>query len=78
MKYDIFISYEGTTGESFADHLKIALERRKGYNHEVFLANETLTAGDKWGDEIDSALNSCKFLIVVITSMAMDSDWVIM
>lgn len=77
MKYDIFISYESTTGESFADHLKITLEKRKGYNHEVFLANETLTAGDKWGDEIDSALNSCKYFIVVITSMAMDSDWVI-
>jgi len=77
MKYDIFISYESTTGESFADHLKITLERRKGYNHEVFLANETLTAGDKWRDEIDSALNSCKYFIVVITSLAMDSDWVI-
>lgn len=71
-KYDIFISYESTTGESFANHLKIALERRKGHKHKVFLANETLAAGDKFGNKIESALNECKYFIVVITSLTMD------
>lgn len=77
MEHDIFICYETTTGVSFAENLKTALEKRKGYNHEVFLANETLVAGDIERDEIDSALNSCKYFIAVITSLAMDSDWVI-
>jgi tetratricopeptide (TPR) repeat protein len=76
MKYDIFISYESTTGESFANHSKIALERRKGQKHKVFLANETLAAGDKFGNKIESALNECKYFIAVITSLTMDSDWV--
>ncbi len=76
MTYDVFISYESTTGTGFSEHLKNALERRKGHNHKVFLANETLYVGDKWKVEIDSALNSCKYFVVIITSLTMDSDWV--
>lgn len=77
MSYDIFVSYESTTGSSFAKNLKIALEKPSGYNHKVFLGDETLVVGDDWRNEIDSALNSCKYFIVIITALAMDSDWVI-
>ena len=77
MSYDIFICYESTTGSSFSKNLKNALEKRRGYNHEVFLGDETLVAGDDWINEIDSALNSCKYFMVIITALAMDSDWVI-
>ncbi|MBC8179527.1 toll/interleukin-1 receptor domain-containing protein, partial [candidate division KSB1 bacterium] len=77
MSYDIFISYESTTGSSFAKNLKNALEKRRRYNHKVFLGDETLVVGDDWRNEIDSALNSCKYFMVIITALAMDSDWVI-
>jgi tetratricopeptide (TPR) repeat protein len=76
MTYDIFISYESTTGVGFSEHLKNALERRKGHNHKVFLANETLYGGDKGQVEIDSALYSCRYFVVIITSLTMDSEGV--
>ena len=77
MTNDIFICYENTTGSSYAKNMKVALEKRRGYNHNVFLGDETLVAGDVWKNKIDSALNSCKYFIVIITALAMDSDWVI-
>lgn len=76
MKYNIFIAYESTTGMCYAENLRKALEKRKGYNHKVFLADVTLVAGDPWEEERDSALNSCKYFIVVITALTLDSDWV--
>ncbi|OQX22661.1 MAG: hypothetical protein BWK75_00165 [Candidatus Altiarchaeales archaeon A3] len=71
--YDIFISYETTTGKSYAEHLKKAL--KKG-DYKVFVASE-IVAGGKWISDIDSALRNCKYFIVIITSLTVKSEYVL-
>jgi len=72
-KYDVFISYETTTGKTYAENLKEALEKKK---YKVFLASDELRAGKEWKKEILSALESCKYFIIIITTLAPESDWV--
>ena len=72
--YDTFISYETSTGRSYAKHLKDALEKD---NYKPFLADLSIHKGEKWEKEINSALENCKYFIVVITSLTLKSDWVI-
>jgi len=70
---DVFICYETTTGKSFAEHLQTALERHPR-KFEVFLAAKTIPTGKHGQNEIDKALNQCKFFIVIITSLTIFSD----
>ena len=74
MGYEVFISYETQTGKSYAEHLKEALER---YGYHSFHADLSIDKGDWWRDEIDSALESCKYFVVVITTLTLDSKEVI-
>lgn len=72
--YDIFICYESTTGKSYAENLKKALDRD---NHNAFLADITLKSGDVWGEERDLALRKCRFFVIVITALTLKSPEVI-
>ncbi|MFN3528042.1 MAG: tetratricopeptide repeat protein, partial [Candidatus Altarchaeaceae archaeon] len=68
----VFISYETITGKGYAEWLKKALEEA-GYI--CFLADESITKkGDEWRNEIDKALEECKYLIVIITANTMISE----
>ncbi|MFN3528220.1 MAG: tetratricopeptide repeat protein, partial [Candidatus Altarchaeaceae archaeon] len=49
---------------------KKALEKA-GY--ECFLADESIRKGDDWRNEIDKALEECKYLVVIITANTMIS-----
>ncbi len=71
--YDVFICYESTTGADYAENLKKALEKRE---HSVFLADITIRVGKEWEEEINLALTQCKYFIVLITALTMDSEWV--
>ena len=77
MNYDTFISYETSTGRSYAEHLKQALEKDSDNHYKPFLADLSIHKGEKWEKEINSALVNCKYFIVVITSLTLKSDWVI-
>lgn len=68
-----FICYESTTGQGFATHLKIALERSNEIKYNVFLADVSLVGGDKWKNKIDKALLECDFFLIIITALTMDS-----
>jgi len=72
-KYDVFISYKKSTGESYAENLKDALE--KG-NHRAFLASDDIIAGEDFKNKIFTALKECKYFVVIITSLAPQSEWV--
>ena len=70
----VFISYETKTGKSYAEHLKEALEEG---NYSSFLADLSIDKGTKWKEEINLALNNCKYFVVVITSLTLRSKEVI-
>jgi len=72
-KYDVFISYETTTGKTYAENLKKALEKEE---LKVFLASDELRAGKEWEKEILLALESCEYFIIIITTSAPQSGWV--
>ncbi|MEK6589625.1 MAG: toll/interleukin-1 receptor domain-containing protein, partial [Nitrospinota bacterium] len=71
--YEIFICYESTTGRDYVINLKKALEK-DGY--KVFLADDTIRAGKDVENEINSALTGCKYFVIVITALSMNSTWV--
>lgn len=68
--YDIFISYETTTGTGYAENLKDALEK---CGYKPFLADLSIDKGKDWKNEIDSALENCKYFVVVFTTVALIS-----
>ncbi|PKP56543.1 MAG: hypothetical protein CVT88_10080, partial [Candidatus Altiarchaeales archaeon HGW-Altiarchaeales-1] len=72
--YDVFISYKKLTGEGYAKHLKETLEE-VGYN--CFMADLSILKGASWESEIESALKECKYFIIIITELALESEWVI-
>jgi ligand-binding SRPBCC domain-containing protein len=61
---DVFISYEKTTGLSYASHLKEALRK---INIFAFVADEDIPKGTKWGSIIDKAITDCEYFVVVMT-----------
>lgn len=73
MSKDIFVCYESTTGQGYAEHLKKALEKIKEDKYEVFLADITLRGGTHWEEHINQALTGCDFFIVIITALTMGS-----
>ena len=62
--YDIFISYEETTGLEFAEHLKQALERR---NISAFVARRDIPIGRILEEVINNALTTCNKFIAILT-----------
>ena len=79
MPYEVFISFETTTGEDFAKHLYNALEKNISLNFKgkIFLSSDSICTGNKFEKEINCALSECKYFIVIITVSATDSsDWV--
>ncbi len=73
MDRKVFICYESTTGQSYAEHLKKALERIREDEYEVFLSDLSLRGGCQWEQERDHALEECNFFIIIITALTMDS-----
>lgn len=72
-KVDFFICYETTTGKSYAEHFKKAVEKLP-YKFKVFLAASSILSGNKGKDEIEKALQQCKFFIVIITASTVFSE----
>ena len=60
---DAFISYETTTGLSYARNLKIALEKM---GKSAFVADEDIPKGIKPNPDIDEAIKNCNYFIVII------------
>jgi hypothetical protein len=73
MAYDVFISYETTTGTGYAKNLKDALEKHK-YSQNTFLADKNLFATYNWREKIDSALEEASFFLIIFTSLTCSSD----
>lgn len=63
-KYDVFISYETSTGKDYGENLKNALNNME---LNVFLANEEIAAWDSLNKEIYEALEGCKYFVIIIT-----------
>ncbi len=61
---EVFISYETTTGQSYASNLKRALEK---VNISAFVSNEDIQKGTPDRKAIDNAINSCTYFVVVMT-----------
>jgi len=67
----VFISYETTTGLSYASNLKKALEK---VGISAFVANEDIQRGTPDRRVIDDAILDCKYFVVVMTIVAVWSD----
>lgn len=67
----VFISYETTTGLSYASNLKKALGK---VDISAFVADEDIPKGTPWSNVIDEAINSCTYFVVVMTIVAIGSD----
>lgn len=63
----VFISYETTTGLSYASHLKEALRK---IDISAFVADEDIPKGTKWGSVIDKAITDCEYFVVIMTMIA--------
>ncbi len=72
--YDIFISYETTTGLQIARHLKQALKK---LGRTAFVADEDLTVGSDWEKAISHEIGECKDFVLVLTNLAFKSDQVL-
>lgn len=68
--HDIFICYESSTGEKYAEHLQKALIKA---NYCAFLAKTSLRSGNQWRAKIDCEIENCKFFIIIITALTMNS-----
>jgi tetratricopeptide (TPR) repeat protein len=68
MSYDVFISYKKLTGESYATYLKETLDK---VGHNCFCADlsEKYYGEYPRKKEIDSAFESCKYFIFIITML---------
>ncbi|MDD5393699.1 MAG: toll/interleukin-1 receptor domain-containing protein [Thiothrix sp.] len=71
-KPKIFISYANDDSGRAKD---IAKELKK-YNLETWLDEENISAGQNWRSEIENAIESCDFALVLISSKAFSSEWV--
>lgn len=61
---EVFISYETTTGQSYASNLKKALER---VGITAFVATEDIQKGTPDRKAIDNAINDCTYFAVIMT-----------
>ncbi len=67
---DVFISYETTTGRSYASNLKEALRRA---NISAFVADEDIPKGARWESVINKAVADCEHFVVIMTMGAIIS-----
>jgi hypothetical protein len=68
---EVFISYETTTGLSYASNLKKALER---VGVTAFVANEDIKKGTSDKTSIDAAISDCRYFVVVMTMVSLWSE----
>jgi len=68
---DVFISYETTTGLSYAINLKRALER---VGMSAFVASEDIKKGTPDRMVIDIAISDCRYFVVLMTVVSLWSD----
>lgn len=68
---EVFISYETTTGLSYASNLKKALGK---VGMSAFVANEDIQKGTPDRKVIDNAISDCRYFVVVITMVSLWSD----
>ncbi len=61
---NVVISYETTTGLSYASHVKKALNK---INISAFVADEDISKGTKWDNVIDEAISECKYFVLIMT-----------
>ncbi len=61
---DLFVSYETTTGLSYAGHLKKALAKIK---KSAFVADDDIPKGIKWDPCIKDAIGQCRYLAIILT-----------
>ena len=71
---EVFICYETTTGLSYAKHLKQSLKKMKRVS---FVASEDLKAGELEQDVRENAIEKCRYFVVIVTSLALESEEVI-
>lgn len=64
IEMEVFISYETTTGQSYASNLKRSLEK---VSISAFVANEDILKGTSDRQAIDNAINDCTYFIVIMT-----------
>ncbi|MBI4186986.1 MAG: toll/interleukin-1 receptor domain-containing protein [Chloroflexi bacterium] len=67
----VFISYETTTGLSYASNIKEALRK---INISAFVADEDIPKGAEWKKIIDKAISNCKYLVVIMTILAIKTS----
>jgi hypothetical protein len=70
MTNKVFICYETTTGLDYAKHLKEALEKN---DRLAFVAEEDIKKGEEGQKVIDETIRTCKYFIVIVTLLALDS-----
>lgn len=73
MKWDVFISYEKTTGLSYAINLKEALKKAEVYG---FVADVDIPKGTPWSKTINEAIHYCTYFIVIMNILAIRSEQV--
>ena len=69
----IFISYKVREVGQFAKELKSQLKDKPGVA-DVFICEEDVYAGDKWGEKIARKVNDCDAFIPIITQEYLDSQ----
>jgi hypothetical protein len=69
----IFISYsfkepDLKIASQFSEELKM--------EHEIFLASKNIRLGDSWAEEVDKALESCDYFLLLLSERSMHSEMV--
>ncbi|MCZ7382362.1 MAG: toll/interleukin-1 receptor domain-containing protein [Candidatus Methanoperedens sp.] len=68
---EVFICYETLTGLINAKHLKKALKK---WRRSSFVASEDIEAGEPEQDVRENAIKNCRYFVVVVTRLALESD----
>lgn len=70
----IFVSWSGNSSKSVANALKIWL-RYVFPKLNVWMSEQNIQAGEKWGVELGKALAECKLGIICLTPESLQSRW---
>lgn len=69
--YTAFISYSHTDGENFAQELKKKIAKDKKGKEVLFWHDSADMHSGNWSRQIETAIEQCEFLIMVITPVAL-------
>jgi hypothetical protein len=69
---EVFLSHSNKDRD-FVDELANELRRHKV---RVWYSQTNIRGGQKWHDEIGSALRRCDWFVIVLSPQSIDSDWV--